>query len=360
MDRRLLVATRKGLFQMLRDDGAWRLETVSFLGDPVTAVLPDPRDGQLYAALNLGHFGVKLHRSADGGATWQECAAPAYPSMPGADTAPSTSLVWELQSGGHDQPGTLWAGTIPGGLFRSTDSGDSWRLVGSLWNEPSRVNWFGGGYDHPGIHSISIHPRDSRRMAVGISCGGVWESQDDGMSWRSRTAGMHAEYMPPERRDDPSIQDPHRLVRCPAAPEVMWVQHHNGVFRSTDEARTWTEVTAIRPSKFGFAVAVHPRDPDRAWFVPAVKDSCRVPVDGRLVVARTSDGGQSFEVLSDGLPQRDAYDLIYRHGLAVDDSGEILAMGSTTGSLWLSENGGEGWALISGHLPPIAAVRFAG
>jgi hypothetical protein len=358
MERRLLVATRKGLFQMIRDDGNWRVAGVSFLGDPVSAVLSDPRDGQLYAALNLGHFGVKLHRSGDGGATWEEAASPAYPAASETEAAPSTSLIWTIEAGGRDEPGVLWAGTIPGGLFRSADGGASWSLIQPLWNEPSRANWFGGGYDDPGIHSISVHPGDSRRLTVGISCGGVWNSADGGASWTCST-GMHAEYMPPERREDPTIQDPHRVVRCAGAPEVLWAQHHNGVFRSVDEARSWQEVTGIRPSNFGFAVAVHPREPERAWFAPAVKDACRVPVDGRMVVTRTDNGGRSFSVLADGLPQRDAYDLVYRHGLAVDEDGETLAMGSTTGALWVSETGGEIWRTLSTHLPPIFAVRFA-
>jgi hypothetical protein len=169
---------------------------------------------------------------------------------------------------------------------------------------------------------------------------------------------MHAEYFPPPRNHAPEVQDIHRLVQCAAAPDTMWVQHHNGVFRSTDGARSWREVISIRPAKFGFAVAVHPHDPDTAWFVPGVKDECRVPVDARLVVARTRDGARSFDVLTEGLPQSHAYDLIYRHALAVDDTGTRLAMGSTTGHLWLSENGGDTWTLVAGHLPPISCVRF--
>ena len=169
---------------------------------------------------------------------------------------------------------------------------------------------------------------------------------------------MYAEFMPPERREDPNIQDVHRLAQCASRPEVFWAQHHNGVFRSTDGAASFQEIKAVTPSKFGFAVAVHPKNPDTAWFVPAVKDECRVPVDAKLVVARTRDGGQSFSVLRKGLPQESAYDLIYRHGLDVDATGNRLAFGSTTGSLWLSEDQGDSWRCLSAHLPPIHCVRF--
>ena len=114
----------------------------------------------------------------------------------------------------------------------------------------------------------------------------------------------------------------------------------------------------VQPSAFGFAVAVHPTDPDTAWFVPAVKDEWRYPVDGKLLVTRTRNGGISLETHSSGLPEGKAYDLIYRHGLVVDDSGTTLAMGSTTGALWVSDNGGDHWELLSAHLPPVYCVRF--
>jgi hypothetical protein len=138
----------------------------------------------------------------------------------------------------------------------------------------------------------------------------------------------------------------------------MWAQHHNGIFRTTDGAASWQEIQHKNPSAFGFAVAVHPQDPNTAWFVPAIKDEKRIPVDGRVVVSRTRDGGKSFEVLSRGLPQEHAYDLTYRHALAIDDSGQRLAFGSTTGSCWISENQGDSWTCLSSHLPPIHCVRF--
>ena len=376
MGDRLLVATRKGLFVLRANgEGGWTLGEPHFIGEPVSMVLPDPRDGSLYAALNLGHFGVKLHRQRVGRTDWEECGVPVYPPQPGAESAnadpdaagaagsgqPSSSWslqqIWALETGGPDEPGVLWAGTIPGGLFRSEDGGDTWTLNRALWDRPERLEWAGGGYDWPGIHSVMVDPRDSRHVTIGVSSGGVWQTTDGGTTWRPDCEGMEADYMPPERRGDPNVQDPHHVVQCAANPDVLWTQHHCGIFRSTDGAAHWRRIEA-QPSSFGFAVAVHPREPDTAWFVPAVKDQYRIPVDGKLVVTRTRDGGRTFERFSNGLPPAPAYDLVYRHGLAVDDSGARLAMGSTTGALWTSADGGESWDLISAHLPPIYCVRF--
>jgi photosystem II stability/assembly factor-like uncharacterized protein len=227
-----------------------------------------------------------------------------------------------------------------------------------LWNVPEREKWFGGGYDNPGIHSICVDPGDSSHVTVAVSCGGVWVTRDGGASWACKSKGMVAEYMPPELQDAEEVQDPHRLVNCRTAPDVFYVQHHCGIYRSGDDSQTWESIVNVPPSAFGFAVTVHPDDPDTAWFVPAVNDECRIPVNGDLVVTRTRDGGKTFESLREGLPQSDAYDLIYRHGLDVDESGQRLAFGSTTGGLWLTNDQGDSWQNISLNLPPIFCVRF--
>lgn len=355
MEDRAWVATRKGLFELRRTGHAWSIAHASFLGEPVSMVLPPGPDGRMFAALNLGHFGVKLHASDDDGRQWQEVATPTYPEQPADAPGPAWKLVqiWAMVWAGR----TAWAGTLPGGLFRSDDGGASWQLNRPLWDLPKRPEWFGGGYDVPGVHSICPHPQRPEDLLVAVSCGGVWQTNDAGASWQARCAGMKAPYMPPEQAEEPNAQDPHLVVRCAARPDVFWCQHHGGIWRSVDGAACWQPVAAP-VSDFGFAVAVHPQDPDVAWFAPALADEKRVPVDGALVVNRTRDGGRSLETLRGGLPQAGCYDLVYRHGLVVGRDGRTLLMGSTTGNLWASGDGGERWSAVSGHLPPVYALRF--
>jgi photosystem II stability/assembly factor-like uncharacterized protein len=359
MSDRMFVCTRKGLFEFRRN-GGWDVAATHFLGFPVSMLLADARDDSLYAALDYGHFGVKLQRSRDGGASWSEVATPSYAGVDeDSEKPPALNLICALEAGGDDRPGLLWAGTIPGGLFRSEDGGDSWELNRPLWDDPRRRQWFGGGWgEGPSVHTISVDPRDSDRVVLGVSCGGVWETRDGGESWTLGGEGLRAEYVPPDQAQDPSTQDVHRLVRCRAAPDSFWIQHHNGIFRADNGIGQWRELDPPN-SRFGFAVAVHPERPGTAWFVPAIKDEYRYPADGRLLVARTTDGGATFEMISAGLPQNHAYDLIYRHGLDIDESGDRLAFGSTTGGLWFSDDGGDSWTQSEARLPPIYAVRMA-
>lgn len=370
MTNALYVATRKGLFKFERGAKAgWEITQSSFVGDNVTLVHCEVGSDTVHISLDHGHFGVKMQRSRDAGATWEELSAPAYPEKPEGveDLEPfrkepipwTTKLVWSFANGTADQAGRLWCGTIPGGLFRSDDDGDSWQLVRSLWDHEGRKKWFGGGADWPGIHSILVDPRDGKHVIVGVSCGGVWETRDDGETWTQGAKGMRADYVPEEHAMDPDSQDPHCIVANAVNPDVMWCQHHNGMFRSTQGCGHWEEITDVEPSVFGFAVAVHPQDAETAWFVPAVKDMKRHAVGGKLVVTRTRDGGKSFEILRKGLPQEHAYDLVYRHALDIDADGDGLAFGSTTGSVWISGDQGDSFEHVAGHLPPVYAVRFA-
>lgn len=356
MSDRFHVGSRKGLFTYTKTGEGWSHGDPAFLGEPVSSVLHDRRDRTIYAALDLGHFGPKLHRSDNHGQSWTELSAPGFARTDEEDPdAPSVSLIWTLVPGGTDQPGVLWAGTIPGGLFRSDDRGESWTLIQSLWDRPEREKWFGGGFDKPGIHSILVDPRDSAKLTIGISCGGIWKSDDAGASWRQAGMGLRAAFLPPDQQYDQVNQDPHRLSACASDPDTVWCQHHNGVFLSKDGAETFSELSET----FGFGVAAHPKDPSTAFFAPGVKDECRVPIDARFVIHRRTGDGKTVDSLSDGLPDGPAYDLVYRHALAIDETGGRLVAGSTTGNLWISEDGGEHWSQLSAHLPPIVHVSWA-
>jgi hypothetical protein len=290
MDDRARIATRKGLFELRRRSAGWAVEKSHFLGEPVSMLLPPDGSGRMLAASTS----ATSASSCTARRCRRELAGAGRAGLPGAAgrchrPGLEARQIWSLEERG----GTVWAGTIPGGLFRSADRGASWQLVETLWCRPERGEWFGGGYDAPGIHSICPHPGNDRELLLGISCGGVWVTRDDGTSWSLQAVGMRAAYMPPERAYDPDIQDPHSLVQCAAAPHVWWSQHHNGIFRSTDNAASWHEISGAPLSSFGFAVATDPNDADCAWFVPGVADDRRVPVGAALAVNRTATAARA-------------------------------------------------------------------
>jgi hypothetical protein len=392
MSDTILLGTRKGTLILDRKPGGWTPRPISHGGMSISYAARDPRDGTLWAAMDHAHWGPKLSRSKDHGATWENLTQIAYPKsarfveqhLPTPGQAPTDRpttykeaallKVWVLAFGGRTQPGTIHAGTLPGGLFTSRDGGDTWELNWPLWNHESRGgdltqgdatsrNDWGGtpaamayGEFVPGIHSIVVDPRDSDRMLVGVSCAGVIGSKDGGKSWQGQNRGMLNDYLP-----NPAAEwghDPHFVTQCAGEPDCLWQQNHSGIFSSTDGARTWRRVS--RPEMavhFGFAVAVDERDGRTAWVVPATADDQRMAVSGGLFVARTRNGGESWETFREGLPQKHAYDVVYRH--ALDVRGERVCFGSTTGNVYVSEDRGESWRCVGNNLPPIHSVRFA-
>ncbi|MCA9541048.1 MAG: hypothetical protein KC620_19240 [Myxococcales bacterium] len=357
MVSRLIVGTRKGLFLFEQGTGGWRIARTAHLGIPVTYAFQDARTGLLWASLEHGHWGVKLHVSADMGETWREIPAPKYPDGEtyGEGKPASLSLIWTIAPGPVDEPGTLYLGTGPGGLFKSTDGGETFALNEGLWRHPTRPKlWFGGGRDYPAIHSVVVDPRDKNRMLVAVSCAGVFETVDDGASWTPRNQGQRCDFLPDPA--SPAGHDPHVLAATAADADVIWQQNHCGVYRSTDSGRTWNEISDPKVSvDFGFAIAAHPDDGDTAWVVPAVADRQRMAPEAGLAVCRTTDGGKSWTPFRAGLPSP-SFDLVFRH--ALDATGKQVAFGSTSGNLFASDDSGETWQTLSYALPPVHSVRF--
>lgn len=355
----MLLGTRKGLLIFQRNGAGWHMTGHHFPGMAVVYAMHDPRTGMLWASLNHGHWGQKLHRSPDWGAHWEEITVPKYPEgAVNKDNTPATlRYLWTIAGGGEDRPNRLYVGTEPGGLFRSDDGGETFELIESLWNDPSRMtHWFGGGFDYAGIHSIIVDPRDSNRVQIGISCAGVFETTDDGATWRPTNTGLLATYLP-----DPHVEvghDPHFVVAAPTNHDVMWQQNHCGIFKSIDGGHNWISVSKEGDTAhFGFVIAVDEQSPDTAWVVPATNDDVRMARGGALCVCRTSDGGATWTEQRNGLPQENCYDVVFRH--ALDVTGSTLAFGSTTGNLFMSEDHGDSWRAVSNYLPPVYSVRFA-
>ena len=358
-DNLLLLGTRKGLVVYQKSAmGQWHHTDTHFLGTPVTIATIDPHTATWWALIDHGHWGCKVHRSQNG-KDWEELEAPKYPEgeMVKEGMPASTKYLWAFASGGMHAPGTIYIGTEPGGLFKSTNNGDSFELVRGLWEHESRPDhWFGGGRDEAGIHSIWVNPKDANHLQVGVSVAGTFETTDGGSTWVPLNKGLKADFLP-----DPSIEvghDPHLLDWCAANPQVMWQQNHCGIFRSVDGGNNWTDISEPDgPANFGFAVAAHATNPEVAWVVPGTSDMVRIAVDQKLCVCRTNDGGKTWKAFRKGLPQESCFDIVYRHALAL--SGDTLAFGTTTGNLFLSNDGGESWDALSHYLPMIHSVEFA-
>ena len=353
-----MLGTRKGLVTYQRNGAGWKLRDTSFLGIPVSLTHVDSRNGTWWACLDHGHWGQKLHKSNDEGKTWTEVEAPKFAEgmeMKEGEAA-AVRYLWAFAEGGNGKDDTVYIGTEPGGLFQSQDGGATFSLVESLWNHPSRKdNWFGGGRDYPGIHSIVVDPRDSDHIYIGISVAGVFETLDGGKSWNVKNKGLRADFLP-----DPHAEvghDPHLLVASPSHPDILWQQNHCGIFRSVDAGNNWQDITQEGgPARFGFAIAVAENNPEQAWVVPAVSDELRVAIDGALCVCRTDDGGKTWIDFRGGLPQKDCFDIVFRH--ALDVNGETLAFGTTTGNLFISNDSGENWECINSTLPLVHSVAF--
>ena len=360
MQKKLLIGTTKGLVVFEKTGQDWQIKTTHFLGLPVSVIYVNELTNTWWAGISHHHWGQKLHFSTDEGQTWQEVNPPAYPldAQMGSGKPATLKKIWIIQHGGAAYPNRLWVGTEPGGLFLSENNGQTFQLVESLWNHPSRMNqqqWFGTGRSEPFIHSIVVDPTDQNHIYIAVSCAGIFETKDGGKKWQPCNKGLIAAYLP-----NPHVEighDPHRLFACTVNPEILWQQNHCGIFRSIDGAKNWQSVSDKNGiANYGFALAIDHQNPERAWVIPAVSDELRIAPKQALTVCRTVDGGQTWQSLTNGLPQENCFDIVFRHALAIQ--GDTLVFGTTTGNVYLSDNQGDGWTCLSNNLARIDCVCF--
>lgn len=388
----VLVGTRKGTFLVEKQNGSWRPKLVGHAGAGVNYVAEDPHTGRFWALLGHGHWGAKVSISDDRGATWRDnpCQIK-YPE--GArfiaqdmyeDASSEFGVGWKISTKpatvqklwvvAFGPGGSIYVGTIPGGLFVSKNNGETFELNRPLWNHESRggdlfgnnevkseTKWFGtpaseGGDFAPGIHSICVDPRNPDRMLVAVSTAGVIESSDGGNTWRSRNKGMLLNHTP-----EPEAEwghDTHYIDQSAGNPDHIWQQNHAGVYYSSNNAESWRKVSVLdKGVHFGFPITADASDGKTAWVVPGKADMERMTINGSLFVGKTTDGGESWTQQRQGLPQENAYDVVYRHALANHNG--VVAFGSTTGNLYLSEDHGDHWVAVANNLPPIYSVRVS-
>jgi photosystem II stability/assembly factor-like uncharacterized protein len=313
----LLVGTTKGAF-LLRSNAQrtrWELGGPYFHGQAVYAMAYDHRAGQhrIWAATQ-SIWGTLLRSSDDFGKSWMnpQEASIRFPAEAGV----SLKNIWQISLGRDEEPDVLYCGVEPAALFETRDRGETWSLVRGLFDHPHRPRWVPGN-GGLALHTIVPDPTNPQRMYVAISSGGVYRTDDGGVTWSSQNRGIRAMFMPNKYPE--FGQCVHKIAMHPARPERLFLQNHWGLYRSDDFAENWTDVANGVPSDFGFPVIVHPKNPDWVYVIPVESDEFRCTCDGRLRVYRTRNGGKSWEPLTRGLPQKGAYETVLRDSMTVDN-----------------------------------------
>jgi photosystem II stability/assembly factor-like uncharacterized protein len=354
----VLVGTRKGAFVFTSDQRrrSWKVDGPHFAGQSVYHFVCDGRgDGPLlFAAVNNAWFGSDVHRSHDGGRTWK-------PTRGGLrfeeDSGLSTKFIWHIRPGRSEEPGVVYAGVDPAGLFKSEDGGESWAEVKGLNRHATRSRWTPGAGGLI-VHTILLDPANKQRMYVAISAAGVFRSDDGGASWQPRNKNTRADFLPDKFPD--LGQCVHKLVMAPGKPERLYQQNHCGVYRTEDAADNWKDIAKGLPSRFGFPIAVHPHDPDTIWVIPMVGAEMRACPGGEMAAYRSTDAGRHWSKQGRGLPSHDAYLLVLREAFSTDECDPAgLYFGTETGELFCTSNEGSQWRLLANFLPPILSVETA-
>lgn len=377
MTHMLLIGTTKGAFLMTSPDRkSWSVTGPHCNGWPINHMAADPETQTIWAAGGGDFHGAGVWRSTDGGETWALArltsgmvdnwadSDPEFAAAMGVTGDPlpfgnDFSQVWSI-SYAH---GTLYAGTKPANLLTSTDGGQSFKNVEGLTNHPSRENWHGGAAGLV-LHTIVHHPSDPQKQWIGISAAGVFATEDGGATWDRRNRLSNAEAC--EHHNHPAAPANgetghcvHNIMRAPGDADVLYQQNHHGVWRSSDGGRSWDDITDGLPSTFGFPIRVHPRDPNMIWTIPLNGDSQgRFPPDARAAVWKSADGGQNWQAKRNGLPQENCFFTVLRQAMAGDTAEPAgLYFGTNSGSVFASFDEGETWDELTAHMPTILSVE---
>ena len=383
---RVLAGTRKGAF-ILTSDGKrqnWEVSGPHFTGWEIYHLKGSPADpSRIYASKSSGWFGQVIQRSSDGGKTWEAPGGGVQKSPQGWPMGESNRFVydtsaetgkpltthqwydgtqhpWEFKRVWHLEPSltdpdTVYAGVEDAGLFRSTDGAHSWQEVSGLRGHGTGPKW------QPGagglcLHTIILNPGDPNHIVFAISAAGAFRTDDGGKTWKPINRGLKSQYIP-----DPNAEVGHcihHIAMNPSRPGVLFMQKHWDVMRSDNAGDNWNEVSGNLPTDFGFAIDVHAHEPETIYVVPIKSDSEHFPLDGKLRVYRSRTGGNEWEPLTKGLPQRNCFVNVLRDAMAVDTLDKCgVYFGTTGGQVYCSADAGDSWNAVVEHLPPVLSVE---
>jgi len=377
---KVFVGTKKGGFIFSSDKARkkWTVDDIQFKSWNVMHMQLDPRDQRLHAATSHFVYGPTTHYSDDFGRTWTQAKQVPTLTRASASGRPAGTVdemmrveggeslasvpekmvkVWNIQPGRAGEPNVLYAGAQPASFFVSRDRGETWSLNEALYDHPQRGQW------NPGaggmcLHTILLDPTDSQRTYVAVSAAGCYRTDDGGKTWMPRNQHVHACFQPDQFPE--FGQCVHKMDMHPSTPKLIYQQNHCGVYRSDNGGDDWINIGEGRlPARFGFPVAVHPKDPNTVYVVLEESDEYRMSVDGKFSVWRSRDKGESWQRLSQGLPEK-AHLLVLREGMGTDSSEDAgLYIGTSTGQLFYSRDAGDSWEMLADFLPPIQSVEAA-
>lgn len=349
---KLIAGTDKGLIIYEKVADNWKLIDIQFIGMPIGAFHQDT-SGIWWVAINHKHWGPKLYRSENQGENFVELQAPKFDK----DSAYSLKSIWKIESQAIGPIKRVFIGTEPAALFLSEDNGESFKELTGLSTHASRSSWQGGGKgsNSPFLHTLVTNPTDSNDLMVGISCAGVFNSIDLGNNWKPSNKGLKSFFLP--NTETEVGHDPHIILRHPKDPNVLWQQNHCGIYRSIDGGQTWDDVSdPSGKAAYGFSMVIDETDIKTAWVIPAQSDDLRYPIQNKLAVYKTTNAGKTWSSLTNGLPQEAAFDLVLRAGFAKQN--QVMAFGTNNGNLYLSENNGENWQVLSQSLSAVRTVSL--
>jgi hypothetical protein len=379
---RLLVGTRKGAF-ILTSDGKrqnWDVSGPHFAGWEIYHLKGSPVEpNRIFASQSSGWFGQITQRSDDGGKTWEPPGS-SPEELKGPDGSPkaeSNKFVYEGEVGTHKwydgtqhpwefkrvwhlepsltDPETVYAGVEDAAIFKSIDGGRNWRELPGLRQAKGQLWQPGAG--GMAVHTIILDPHDANRIYVAISAAGAFRTDDGGKTWKPINRGLKSNYELPNP-DAEVGHCVHRIAMNPSRPGVLFMQKHWDVLRSDNAGDLWNEVSGNLPSDFGFPIEVHAHEPETIFVVPIKSDSEHFPPDGKLRVYRSRTGGNEWEALTKGLPQKDCYVNVLRDSMSADSLDPCgIYFGTTGGQVYGSADGGDSWTAIVRDLPAVLSVE---